>query len=378
MKLFIQPKRNIYSFIGFLTLSALLLTSCSIGGSSNPTSISSTPGGKNCSKVGIFLPDTTSSTRWETKDHPLLVKALQAAIPNVQIDYHNAQGDANTQLKQVDDGMNNGDCILIVAPYESVQAATIAEHAKARDIPVIAYDRLIQSKDTSYYVSFDGVKVGEEQGNYITQNYQQYATDGQVSIDIISGSQTDSNALLFSQGLHQAIDPYFARGTFKYVNETFTPNYNSTSAGTEASVELSKMDNIQVFYAANDAMADGIIQTLKKDNLDKKVLITGQDATPTGINHILLGEQNMTVYKPIEKEANTVGILVRAIYNGTNPLLLTQGKTISTADGGNIPALLDQPTTVTINNIKPTVLADKFVTKAEICKGVPRGTAGIC
>jgi D-xylose transport system substrate-binding protein len=374
MELLTQHKTVFYKFIGSLTFCALLLTSCSIGGSNNSqASGSSTPGGKNCTKVGIFLPDTASSNRYETKDHPLLVKAIKAAIPNVQIDYHNAQGDASRQLQEAVDGMNSGDCILVVDPQEGVQAASIANDAKARNIPIISYDRLIQSKNTSYYVSFDNVAVGALQGDYIVDNYQAYATTTPVNIDIISGSQTDSNALMFSQGLHEVLDPYFARGIFHYVNETFTPNYSSALAQSEAMAALANT-SVQIFYVANDGMADGVINELQAKGLDKRVLVTGQDATVTGIRHILLGEQNMTVYKPIEQEANSVGDLIKAIYNGT-PIHYS---TVTTADGGNIPAILDKPISVTINNIKSTVLADNFVTKAEICQGIPAGTGGIC
>src|ERR1051326_5250720 len=140
-------------FMSMVVLCGILLAACA--GGTNP--IAPAPqgqGGKGCTKVGILLPETTSSARYETKDHPLLVKAVTAAIPNVHIDYSNAQGNSDTQLRQAETDLANGDCILIVDPHDSVAAATIAEKARAQNVPVIAYDRLLQSKDVSYYVSF--------------------------------------------------------------------------------------------------------------------------------------------------------------------------------------------------------------------------------
>jgi D-xylose transport system substrate-binding protein len=373
--------RILYSFIGFFIISALLLAGCDSGGNNNNTTGSSQNGnnGKGCTQVGVLLPDTTSSSRWETVDHPLLIKYITAAIPHVHMDYTNAHGNSDTQLTQAEDDLAKGDCILVVSPHDSVAASAIVTAAQAYHVPVIAYDRLIQSKYTSYYVSFDGVAVGALQGQYIAQHYQQYTTPGNNNVVIISGSQTDSNGLLFSQGLHETLDPLFANGVLKSQYESFTPDWNDASAQTEMEVALNDLhNNVQIAYVANDDMADTVISALKAAHLDGKVLVTGQDATALGIHHILAGEQNMTVYKPIAQEAQSVGMLVKAISSGEDVNTLTKGMTTPTVDGGSIPSILDKPIAVDKNNIASTVIADHFVTKAEVCNGIPAGTDGVC
>ncbi len=125
-------------------------------------------------------------------------------------------------------------------------------------------------------------------------------------------------------------------------------------------------------------MAGGVINALKVANLAGKVLVTGQDATAAGINAILLGYQSMTVYKPIAQEARSTGALVHAIYEGTDTKLLTHGATTSSYDGGLIPSILDQPVMVDATNIKSTVIADGFLTRNEVCQGVPPGADGVC
>lgn len=368
-------------FMSMLVLSAMILTSCSSGTNSNVTGPQGS-GGKGCTKVGILLPETASSARWETKDHPLLVQAVTEAIPGVHIDYNNAQGSTVTQFSQAETDLANGDCILIVGAHDSVAAASIVARAHLQNVPVIGYDRLIQSKDLNYYVSFDNTKVGELQGQYILNHYQQYENPqkpGSINIVMISGSQTDANALLFSVGAHSVLDPLFANNVLKNVFENFTPNWDNGTAQTEMEGALTdQQNNIQVAYVANDGMAGGVIAALNAARLNGKVLVTGQDATVAGIHNILAGAQSMTVYKPIDKEAQSTGELVKALYNGTAINVLTHGQTTTTFNGGNIPSILDTPIAVDINNIASTVIADHFITKSDVCTGIPAGTAGVC
>src|SRR5579884_1830908 len=125
MKMFVRWDRLHSLLPGLLILPILLLTSCSgmsINMTNNTGNLPSGAGGKGCTKVGVLLPETTSSVRWETKDHPLLVQAIKAAIPGVQIDYSNAHDSSATQLTQAEADLANGDCILVVGPHDSVAA----------------------------------------------------------------------------------------------------------------------------------------------------------------------------------------------------------------------------------------------------------------
>ena len=123
-----------------------------------------------------------------------------------------------------------------------------------------------------------------------------------------------------------------------------------------------------------------MIAALKAVKLNGKVLVTGQDATTAGIHNILTADQSMTVYKAIGKEAQATADLVAAISNGTDTSSLTSGSTTKTSDGGSIPSVLETPVAVDKSNIASTVIADGFVTKSEICSGLPPGTNtnGIC
>jgi D-xylose transport system substrate-binding protein len=378
MKLFGQRNRVGYMLVGILVLFGMMLVACD----SNTSTTGNLPfgnGGKGCSRVGILLPETASSDRWDTKDRPLLIQAIKAAIPNVHIDYSNASGNSDTQLSQAEQDLASGDCILVVGAHDSVAAASIVAKAKAQNVPVIAYDRLIQSKNLNYYVSFDNVRVGQLQGQYIANHYRMYQKTSTVNIVMISGSQTDTNALLFSMGVHSILDPLFANRSLTNVSENFTPDWNNSTAQAEMETALTdQLNNIQIVYVANDGMANSAIIALKAVHLNGKVLVTGQDATITGIHNILTGEQSMTVYKPIAKEAQSVGDLVKALYNGSDIKSLTKSAITQTFDGGNIPSILDTPIAVDRSNIASTVVVDNYISKNDICNGIPPGTAGVC
>src|SRR5260370_652054 len=120
-------------------------------------------------------------------------------------------------------------------------------------------------------LSCTGVKVGQLQGHYIAENYQKYRKAGTVNVVMISGSQTDTNALLFSMGAHLVLDPLFANGTLKYLSESFTPDWNNSTAQIEVETALTdKQNNIQIAYVANDGMADSAITALKAVKLNRR------------------------------------------------------------------------------------------------------------
>jgi D-xylose transport system substrate-binding protein len=362
-------------------LLTLILAGCGSANNGSSTGSGSTPGttantnGKGCTKVGILLPETATSARWDGKDRPYLEKDI-TAIPGVTYDYYNAQGVSATQQNQADQALTKGDCILVVAPNDSAAAAAIVTKAKTSGVPVIAYDRIIQSKELNYYVSFDNEKVGQLQGQYILDHYKDFVKAGKNNISLINGSQTDQNAILFNKGVEETLKPLFDNKTLNKVYDSFTPNWDNPTAQTEMEGVLTKnANNIQIAYVANDGMAATVIAALKAQHLNGHVLVTGQDATDAGIHNILTGDQSMTVYKAILNEAQATADIVKALHDGTAPA--TTG-TSQTSDGGSIPSVLETPVAVDKTNILTTVVKDNYIDKATVCAGLATGTGGLC
>jgi D-xylose transport system substrate-binding protein len=356
---------------------SLLLAAC--GGSSTGGTAGAN-GGKNCKHIAFLLPESATAARWEAADHPDVVAAINADLPGATVDAPNAQGVAATQQTQAESELTKGACILILAPVDSSAAATIVNEAAAKDVPVISYDRLTYSDKLNYYASFDGFAVGVAQATYIKNNYQQYVTaNGTNNTIMIDGSDTDNNAHLFGNGAHSILDPLFSSGALKKTYEQFTPGWDNATAQTEAQAALTADHNqVAVMYVMNDGMANTVIAALKQVHLAGKVLVTGQDAEAAGINNILLGYQSMTVYKPIKKLANSVGQLVAAISNGTSTSAIANQQVKNPNGTANVPSILNPVTEVDASNISTTVIADGFVTKDQVCQGVPAGTDGVC
>src|SRR5713226_4150427 len=290
MKLFGQRRKGLTIFISLVLLS-LVMAACGAGGGTTPSggAPAAPVNGKGCTKVGILLPETASSARWDGQDRPLLIKDLGAVVGSQNVSYDNAGGSDATQLSQAEADLTKGDCILVLAPHDAAASAAIVSKAKAQNVPVISYDRLIQSNDLTAYVSFDGVAVGAQQGGYIADHYADFTKSGKNAV-MINGSMTDNNALLFAQGAHSKLDPLFTSGALKKVYEQFTPNWDNATAQTEMEAALTaNHNNIQIAYVANDGMANSVIAALEAQKLNGKVLVTGQDATVAGIHNILAG-----------------------------------------------------------------------------------------
>ncbi|HVB72257.1 MAG TPA: substrate-binding domain-containing protein [Ktedonobacteraceae bacterium] len=376
MKLFGLPGKKIASIVSVLCLSALMVACGSANGGSTTTINGNN--GVGCKKVGVLLPETATSARWAGQDTPYLTRDIPATLAGSTVDVTNAQGSDDAQKTQAEADLTKGDCILVLAAHDGIKAAAIVAEAKADNVPVIAYDRLTQSKDLAYYVSFDNVMVGALQGQYIADHYKAFVKSGVGNVAMINGSKTDNNAILFAQGAHSKLDPLFNSGVLKNVYEQFTPDWDNPTAQTEMQAALTaNANNIQIAYVANDGMAGTVIAALKQQHLNGKVLVTGQDATVAGLQNILLGDQSMTVFKDISLEAQATANLVAAISNGTSTASLTNGATTKTSDGTPIPSVLETPQSIDKTNVM-TVITAGGAALADVCKGLPSGAGGIC
>ncbi|WP_316437016.1 sugar ABC transporter substrate-binding protein [Leptolyngbya sp. NK1-12] len=375
--------------LGILVLAACTTNNSAPNNSSNnstgtaPTETAQNtefPAAKGCKNVGILLPESDSSARYEAYDRPLLEKEIKAALPGVTIQYANANNNATTQQNQAEAALTKGACILVVDPNDSDQASVIVQQAKASGVPVIAYDRLIQDPDTAFYVSFDNERVGELQGQYIAEQYRagNFGLTKGANLAMINGAQTDNNALLFRKGALKALQPLVDSGDLNLVFDQYTPNWDNSRAQSLMEGVLTKQGNdVQIAYVANDGMANTVIAALRTQKLNGKVLVTGQDATPTGIQNILTGDQAMTIYKPIAQEAKATARLVAALSNGEDTSDIVNGET-EIKGGGTIPSVLETPIVVDKSNVEETVIADGFLTREQICSGLPSGAGGVC
>jgi D-xylose transport system substrate-binding protein len=347
-------------------LCALTFAVAACGSDNNSTSSSgggaSTTSGNKAQKVGVLLPDTKSSVRWESFDRPLLQAAFKSAGVPVTID--NAQGDKSTQQQQAEQLITNGAKVLLLVNLDSGSGAAIEANAASRGVKVIDYDRLTLKGQAAYYVSFDNVKVGELQGQGLVKCLGSAA---KPAIAELNGSPTDNNATLFKQGYDSVLKPLYSSGKATKVADQSVPDWDNQKALTIFEQMLQKSNNkIDGVLAANDGLGNSAISAIKARKL-KQLPVTGQDATPQGIQNILSGDQCMTVYKAVKKEADAASKLAIALATGKQPEAgLVNGKTNDTAR--DVPSVLLTPQAITKDNIK-VVFDDGFLKPSEVCVG---------
>jgi D-xylose transport system substrate-binding protein len=322
----------------------------------------STTSGNKAQKVGVLLPDTKSSVRWESFDRPLLQAAFKSAGVPVTID--NAQGDKSTQQQQAEQLITNGAKVLLLVNLDSGSGAAIEANAQSRGVKVIDYDRLTLKGQAAYYVSFDNVKVGELQGKGLVDCL---GSASKPAIAELNGSPTDNNATLFKQGYDSVLKPLYSSGKATKAADQSVPDWDNQKALTIFEQMLAKTNNkIDGVLAANDGLGNSAISALKARKL-KQIPVTGQDATPQGIQNILSGDQCMTVYKAVKKEADAASKLAIALATGKEPEAgLVNGKTNDTAR--DVPSVLLTPEAITKDNIK-VVFDDGFLKPADVCVG---------
>src|SRR3954451_609645 len=293
---------------------ALAFTVAACGSDDNSDSKSSGSSGsaktETKPKVGVILPDTQSSARWENADRPLLADAFKAA--GVDSDIQNANGDKAKFSTIADQMLNSGANVLLIGNLDSPSAAAVIAKAKQQGVPVIDYDRLTLGGGASYYVSFDNVAVGTAQGEGLVKCMQANG-DKSGPVALLNGSPTDNNATLFKQGYEKVIKD----AGYSIAADQSVPDWDNTKAGTIFEQMYTKANGKFVGVdAANDGLGGAVVSVLKRNGEAGKVPVTGQDATDEGLQRVLLGTQCMTVYKAIKKEADAASKLAIALAKG--------------------------------------------------------------
>ncbi|MFI6496545.1 sugar ABC transporter substrate-binding protein [Nonomuraea typhae] len=314
-------------------------------------------------KVGVILPDSKSSARWETADRKYLQEAFTAA--GVQYDIQNAQNDKNAFQTIADQMITNGATVLMIVNLDSGTGKTVIDKARAQGVPTIDYDRLTLGGNAAYYVSFDNTKVGTLQGEGLTKCLAEKKA-GKPIVAYLNGSPTDNNATLFKDGYDGVLKPKFDGGEFVKGPEESVPEWDNAKAATLFEQMLTSEPKIAGVLAANDGLGNAAITVLKKNNLNGKVPVTGQDATVQGLQNILAGDQCMTVYKAVKKEADAAAELAVALAKGEKPA--AGGSVKDSQTGQDVPAELLDPQAVTFDTVKD-VVADGYVSKEELCTG---------
>lgn len=354
-----RPRRRIrrrpaLAVVSLLALAGLAAAGCG-GGSGG--------GGGSGPTIALLLPEN-QTPRYEAHDRPDFTKKVHQLCSSCKIIYDNANGDATTQQNNADAALTQGADVLVLDAVDAGSAASIVAQANAQNVPVISYDRLITNSDIDYYVSFDNERVGRLQGQSLTAKLKSIGKPN-GPIVMLNGDPADNNAHLFKQGASSV----FKANNVKIAKSYDTPGYSGTEAQNEAQQAITALgaNGFAAIYGANDDIAGGGITAMKSAGITPSTHpTTGQDATVAGIQRILTGDQYMTVYKAVTKEAQVAAEIAVPVAKGNKP---AAGLINSHQNNGkkSVPSVLLTPVAVTKSNVKSTVIKDLYDTPAQVC-----------
>ena len=326
-------------------------------------------------KVGISMPEKITA-RW-VADGENMVKQFQEAGYETDLQY--ADDDIPNQLAQIENMITKGVNVLVIAAIDGTTLSNALANAKAADIKVIAYDRLIRdTPDIDYYATFDNFKVGVEQANTLVAGLKERFPDVKPwNVELFGGSPDDNNAFFFYDGAMSVLQPMIDSG------EIVVPSGQSgmDKVGTlrwDPATAQSRMDNIlsanytdkQVHGVLSpyDGLSIGILSSLKGVGYGsgdlKMPIVSGQDAEIQSVKSILSGEQYSTIFKDTRELAKVTVAMVNAMIKGEEP----QVNDTETYNNGVkvVPSYLLEPVPVTEANLSDVLVGSGYYTEDQL------------
>ncbi|GAA2384638.1 sugar ABC transporter substrate-binding protein [Dactylosporangium salmoneum] len=348
-------RRGILCLLAVGALAACGLTAC--------TNEVAGKGGHGRPRIGVILPDSKSSARWETADRKYLAAAFKAA--GVDYEIQNAQNDKSAFTTLAEQMITQGVDVLMIVNLDSGTGKAVLDKAKNAGVATIDYDRLTLGGSARYYVSFDNTAVGTLQGQGLVDCLNAAKITKPVIAEL-NGAQTDNNSTLFKEGYDAVLAPHFASGAYVKGPDQWIEEWDNTRAGTTFEQMMTAQPGIGGVIAANDGVANAVINVLKKQGLNGRIPVTGQDATAQGLQNILNGDQCMTVYKDVRREAAAAAKLAIGLAKGETGV--TDHKVHDPVGKRDVDSILLDPKAITRQNVKD-VIDDGYVAADAVCTG---------
>jgi D-xylose transport system substrate-binding protein len=310
-------------------------------------------------RIGFSM-DSLLIERWQRDRDQFVAHARELGA---EVLVQSADGKDSTQVRQCENLLTQGIDVLVIVPHNAEVMASIVNSAAAQHVPVVSYDRLIRNSDVSIYISYDNVKVGELQAQYL------YDRAPKGNYVLIGGAPTDNNARMLREGQLKVLQPAIDRHDIKIVADQWSRDWLASEALDHTENALTQAaNNVAAVVASNDSTAGGAVQALEEQKLAGKTLVSGQDADLAACQRVVAGTQSMTVYKAIIPLASRAADIAVALARHT-PV-----ETNAKVNNGSkdVPSVLLTPVTVDKNNIAQTIIKDGFLKVEDVYRNVPR------
>lgn len=374
-------------FLAFLLAAVLTLSLTACGGSPAPAAPAPAPAGDSTpapaeqpaaggNKIGVSMP-TQSLQRWN-QDGSNMKSQLEKAGYEVDLQYA-GDNDIPTQVAQLENMISSGCKVLVIASIDGSALTEVLKSAKDKNIPVIAYDRLIMNSNAvTYYATFDNYKVGAIQGQYIRDTLKLETAAGPFNIELFTGSPDDNNVNFFFGGAMDVLKPYIDSGKLVVKSGQTTKAQCATPAWSTEEAQK-RMENLitangygpngtklDAVLSSNDSVANGITNALVAAGFNKSnfPVLTGQDCDKPAVKNMLAGVQSMSIFKDTRTLAAKVVGMVDSIMKNTK----VEVNDTKTYDNGTgiIPSYLCDPVFATIDNYKELLIDSGYYKEADL------------
>jgi D-xylose transport system substrate-binding protein len=358
---------------------------------SAPASAAASGGTAEACKVGISW-NNFQQPRWAATDKPKMFAAIEAGGGEV-IGDPDANLDNQRQLSDIDTLISKGAQVLVVLAQDNTAILPAIQKAKDANIPVIAYDRLIEDPTGSVlYITFDNVAVGKAEADAIL------AKVPKGNYVLIKGDKGDANASTFlPMGWDQAgLKDKVASGDIKIIGPadgTYTDGWKQELAKSnmEAIIDSANSSNqkIDAVLAENDSTAAGVAQALVGKNYEPYPPVSGQDGDPINLNNLAKGLQYVDVWKNSNELGKAAGQAALQLCKDPDASKVTvevdasvapaAGNTATdfvTPGGNTMKSIILKPTPLLAEDLDKPIDQGWWVTKEDICKGVVAGDPG--
>lgn len=303
--------------------------------------------------IGMSLDDLRLE-RWQKDRDYFTQEAKKLGFDVIAV---SSDGDATKQSADIENLIAQGVSAIVIIPKDGDALAPVIAQARKDNIPVLAYDRLINNADLSYYVTFDLEKVGRMQAEGILD------VTNKGRFYYLGGSPDDNNAFLFRKGAMDVLKPYIDRKEITLIGEQMVQSWlPDVALPIIENMLTAEKNNVAAIVAANDAIGGAAIQALRAQGLAGKVPVSGQDADLAALQRIARGEQAVTVYKPVKLLATEAAKIAVALANGETP---TANASLNNKMK-DVPTMYLEPIKVTKDNLDTTVIADGWAIKEQV------------
>jgi D-xylose transport system substrate-binding protein len=360
----------------------IVVAACGTGGGGTPkpatpgpgtpapgTPAPGTPSAEGCT-VGVSY-NNYQEERWALRDEPAMRDAIVAGggtyISN------DAASSEERQATNVENLISQGADVVVILAQNTDAILPVVDSAIADGIPVIAYDRLIESPDV-LYTSFDNVRVGEMEAEAVL------AVVDEGNFVIIKGNGSDANSDFLRQGYTNVGIPDVGQNsdTITIVGETYTDNWDPAIAQSSMEQFLTANDNdVQAVLSENDGMAGGVIAALDAQGLAGEIPVSGQDGDLGALNRVALGTQTVSVWKDSRTLGTATGEAALQLCENRDPAQVEGIESFTTPDGNEVASILLDPIPITAENLD-VVLDAGWIDEATLCQNVPAGSNEFC